>query len=162
VVEEVLQTLEDDEAHYAGGKLLHQAAAPCVLGRHRREDQHVAPEVEEVPHRHRLGLRLEPAGQAPVAWIEDCDRGEDHDPLVGGGIPAECNTPEHKKGKGNERTKVHGEKLGTVRSGVNRRFCNHRRPEPEDNHKTGPPRHEPSQPPVQSHVVAHYQQDLRG
>jgi hypothetical protein len=108
VVEEVLQTLEDDEAHCAGGKLLHQTAAPCVPGSHRREDQYVSPEVEEVPHQHRLGLRPEPAGQAPVAWIEDCDGGEDHHPLVGSGIPAECNAPEHKKDKRQERNKELG------------------------------------------------------
>ena len=47
VVEEVLQTLEDDEAHCAGGKLLHQTAAPCVPGSHRREGQYVTPEVEK-------------------------------------------------------------------------------------------------------------------
>lgn len=52
VVEEVLQTLEDDEAHCTGGKLLHQTVAPCVPGSHRRpkpEDNHMAGPARHEP-----------------------------------------------------------------------------------------------------------------
>ncbi len=83
-------------------------------------------------------------------------------PLVGSRIPAECNTLEHKKDKRNERAKVDGKKLGTGWSGVDGRFCNHRRAKPEDIDKASPASGEPSQPPVQTHAIAHYQQDLRG